>query len=317
LADRHTDPDHSPNLFAWPLTGKFNMVTVPSENTAVILDGEEQPSVDWCAIFGAVIISAASLTILTAFGVAIGFASVSPWTTNPSGTTLALGAAAWFAITALYAGAIGGYITGRLRNASAAVSVDEQTTRDGVHGLIAWGLGLLLAGVLATYVFTSAVNKAADVTAQAAGPALSEAVKGAGNKASDFLAYYTDRALRPGENAPNAAPGEDVRPEISRLLMLSLDGNVSDDDRAYLARVIAQRTGLSEADAKTRVDQMLNDVHAAYQKTVDQAKDAAEKARKAAIKTTTWFAIVTLLAALLSWFGAVIGGRHRDQSALL
>lgn len=293
------------------------MVTVPSENTAVILDGEEQPSVDWCAIFGAVIISAASLTILTAFGVAIGFASVSPWTSNPSGTALALGAAAWFAITALYAGAIGGYITGRLRNASAAVSVDERTTRDGVHGLIAWGLGLLLAGVLATYVFTAAVNKAADVTAQAAGPALSEAVKGAGSKVSDFPSYYTDRALRPGgTNAPNAAPGEDVRPEISRLLMRSLDGNVPDDNRAYLARVI-ERTGLSEADAKARVDQMLNDAHAAYQKTVDQAKDAAEKARKAAIKTTTWFAIVTLLAALLSWFGAVIGGRHRDQSVLL
>jgi hypothetical protein len=293
------------------------MVTVPSENTAVVVDGEDQSSVDWCAIVGAVIISAASLTILTAFGVALGFASVSPWTSNPSGTTLVLGAAAWFAITALYAGAVGGYISGRLRKPSVGVSSDERTTRDGVHGLIAWGLGLLLSGMLATYVFTSAVNKAADVTAQAAGPALSEAVKGAGNKASDFLSYYVDRSLRPGTAPPNAASGEDIRPEITRLLTRSLDGNISDDDRAYLARVIAQRTGLSDADAKARVDQMLNDAGAAYKKTIDQAKDAAEKARKAAIETTTWCAIVTLLAAFLSWFAAVIGGRHRDQSALL
>jgi hypothetical protein len=294
------------------------MVVLPSENTAVVVDDDDQPSVDWCAILGAVIISAASLTILTAFGVALGFASVSPWTSNPSGTTLIVGAAAWFAITALYAGAVGGYITGRLRKPSVGVSTDERTTRDGVHGLIAWGLGLLLSGMLATYVFTSAINKAADVTAQAAGPALSEAVKGAGSKASDFLSYYVDRSLRPGGTPPpNTAPGEDVRPEIARLLTRSLDGNISDDDRAYLARVIAQRTGLGDADAKARVDQMLNDAHAAYQKTVDQAKSAAEKARKAAIETTTWFAIVTLLAAILSWFAAVIGGRHRDQSALL
>ena len=294
------------------------MVTVPSENTAVILDGEDQPSVDWSALFGAVIISAASLTILTAFGVAVGLASVSPWTYNPSGTALAVAAAAWFAITALYAGAVGGYIAGRLRKASVGISTDERTTRDGVHGLIAWGLGLLLSGMLATHVFTSAVNKAADVTAQAAGPALSEAVKGAGSKASDFLSYYVDRSLRPGGTTPpNAAPGEDIRPEIARLLTRSLDGNISDDDRAYLARVIAQRTGLSDADAKARVDQMLNDARAGYQKMIDQAKDAAEKARKAAIETTTWFAIVTLLAAIFSWFAAVIGGRHRDQSALL
>ena len=229
------------------------MVTVPSENTAVIVDGEDQPSVDWCAVLGAVIVSAASLTILTAFGVAIGFASVSPWTSNPSGTTLVVGAAAWFAITALYAGAVGGYITGRLRNAQVGVTVDERTTRDGVHGLIAWGLGLLLSGLLATYVFTSAVNKAADVTAQAAGPALSEAIKGAGGKASDFLSYYADRSLRPGgAPAPNAAPGEDVRPEVARLLTRALNGDISDDDRGYLARVIAQRTGISDADAKAR-----------------------------------------------------------------
>ena len=117
------------------------MVTVPSENTAVILDGEDQPSVDWSALFGAVIISAASLTILTAFGVAVGLASVSPWTYNPSGKALAVAAAAWFAITALYAGAVGGYIAGRLRKASVGISTDERTTRDGVHGLIAWGLG--------------------------------------------------------------------------------------------------------------------------------------------------------------------------------
>jgi hypothetical protein len=295
-----------------------DMVTVPSESAAVVVADDDTSFVDWSAVIAAVVISAASLSILTAFGVAIGFASVSPWTSNPSASSLLVGAAAWFALSALYAGAVGGYVAGRARKPSPDVTADERTTQDGLHGLAAWGAGLLLSGLLAAYIFTGAASKTAEVTAQALGPTLAEAVKGAGSKASDFMSYYVDRSLRPGGAATaTTVPAEDVRPELARLLTRSLNGDLSDDDRAYLARVIAQRAGVSEADAKTRVDQMINDARAAYQKAVDQAKDAANKARKAAIESTTWFAIVTILAGILSWYAAGIGGRHRDQSALL
>jgi hypothetical protein len=286
-------------------------------DTTIAVEGNGA-SVDWCAVIAAVVISAASLSVLTAFGVAIGFASVSPWTSNPSATTLVVGAAAWFALSAIYAGAVGGYIVGRIRRPSFEATPEGLNTEDGIHGLAAWGLGLLLSGFLAASVFTSAAGKVADVTAQAAGPTIAETVKGAGSKASDFLSYYVDRALRPGSAAPPAGnSSEDVRPELTRLLTRALSGNLSDDDRAYVAHVIAQRTGLSDADAKTRADQMINDAKAAYQKAIDQAKAAANAARKATIESTTWFAIVTLLAAMMSWYAAVIGGRHREQVAIV
>jgi hypothetical protein len=229
-----------------------------------------------------------------------------------------VGAAAWFALTALYAGAVGGYIAGRMRKATLLVTPDERAAQDGVHGLITWGAGMLLSGLLTAYIFTATVNKAADLSAQAAGPALAQVVKGIGDKGGNFFSYYVDRALRPGATPPpNPGATEDLHPEVARLLTRSLTDNLSDDDRTYLARVIEQRTGVSDAEAKTRVDQMVNDAHTAYQKAIDQAKDTANKARKAAIESTTWFAIVTLLAAVLSWFAAVIGGRHRDETSTL
>lgn len=296
------------------------MVMVPSENTEILFD-EERSSIDWPAAFAAVVISAATLCVLTAFGAAIGFASVSPWSPNPSASTLVVGTAAWFALIILYAGGQGGYIVGRLRRPLSDVTRDEQSTRDGINGLVVWALGLILSSVLAAYVFTQSVSKVADVTAQAVGPALSETVKQATGRATDFASYYVDRALRtgavPADNKNPPAATEDVRPQITQLLLRSLDGTLSQEDRKYLEQVVAQRTGLSEADAKTRVDQMINDGSAAYQKAVTDAKTVAEQARKAAIETTTWFAIVSMLAGLLSWFAAEIGGRHRDAKQVI
>ena len=51
---------------------------------------DEIKYVDWAAIFGSVAISAATTLLLSAVGVALGLASVSPWTSNPSATTLGL-----------------------------------------------------------------------------------------------------------------------------------------------------------------------------------------------------------------------------------
>jgi hypothetical protein len=46
-------------------------------------------------------------------------------------------------------------------------------------------------------------------------------------------------------------------------------------------------------------------------------KDAADKARKVTASITTWFVIVSLLAAILAWYAGVIGGRHRDQKLIV
>jgi hypothetical protein len=70
------------------------MALTPNELTAVITEDGDAKYVDWAAIFGAVVVSTASTFLLSAFGIAVGLASVSPWTSNPSSTAMSLAGAA-------------------------------------------------------------------------------------------------------------------------------------------------------------------------------------------------------------------------------
>lgn len=298
------------------------MALSPLDGPAAVID-EDTKYVDWPAIFGAVVVSSASTLLLGAIGVALGLASVSPWSYhNPSPTAMSVAGAAWFALSALYAGAVGGYIVGRLRKPTLNTTADERSNRDGLNALVTWGLGLLLTAALTTSILSSAAGTAATAAGQAAGPALSETIKASSNKAGDFVGYYVDRALRAPANAANpgapATSSNDSKTEVARILTRSLAaGSISEVDRSDLARIVARQTGISEADAKARVNQMTTEANDAYSKAADAVKQAADKARKIAASITTWFVIVSLLAAILAWYAGVIGGRHRDQKLVV
>jgi uncharacterized membrane protein YqiK len=77
---------------------------------------------------------------------------------------------------------------------------------------------------------------------------------------------------------------------------------VAATDRAYAARIVSARTGLSQAEAEQRVNQ-----------TIAQAKEATDKARKAASRMALLMAIAMLAGALSAMFGAVEGGKLRSS----
>lgn len=298
-------------------------MTFTSTEEAALISEPDTKYVDWPAIFGAVVISSASTMLLGAIGFALGLAAVSPWSNNnPSPTAMTVAAAAWFALSALYAGAVGGYIVGRLRKPVLDTTNEERANRDGLNALVAWGLGLLVTTALAGSMLASAVSTTAHVAAQTAGPALSEGIKASANKAGDFIGYYVDRALRspntPAAGATAPGPSNDSKTEVARILTHGLaTGSVSNADRADLEKIVARQAGISDADAKTRVNQLITESNDAYAKAAQTAKDAANKARKIAASTTTWFVIVSLLAAILAWYAGVIGGRHRDERLMV
>ena len=100
-----------------------------------------------------------------------------------------------------------------------------------------------------------------------------------------------------------SGPTEASRQEVSRILLTGVaDGSLSSDDRAYLVRVVAARAGLSQADAEKRVDALS-----------EQLKTAADKARKAGILLAFLTAASLVLGAAAAWWGAGVGGRHRDE----
>ena len=77
--------------------------------------------------------------------------------------------------------------------------------------------------------------------------------------------------------------------------------DLSAADKAYVAQVVAARTGLSQADADKRV----NDV-------ITEAKTAADDARKGAAKLSFWLTAAMLFGAFAASLAAAEGGSLRD-----
>jgi hypothetical protein len=87
------------------------------------------------------------------------------------------------------------------------------------------------------------------------------------------------------------------------------DGNLSTPDRTYLAKLVAARTGLSQADAEKRVD----DVYAQAREAELKAKQAADAARKAGAQLALFTALSMLIGAFIAAAAAALGGAHRDE----
>ncbi|QND20472.1 hypothetical protein HB774_10475 [Rhizobium leguminosarum bv. viciae] len=265
----------------------------------------------WGPIFGGAAAAIGVTLILLLLGSGVGLTMVSPWSGQSSSlSTVGVTAAIWLVVVQWLSSGLGGYITGRLRTKWAAVHTDEVFFRDTAHGFISWALAtIFVAGFLA-----SSLTSFAGAGAQAVGSAATAAGTAASSTASTSdlpTAYFTDALLRP-EQARAGATSDDASAtaEVSRILLNgAAAGQIADDDKAYLATIVSARTGLSEADARTRVDTVL--------KRIDDAKVAAQKAadeaRKAASTTALLGALSLLIGAFIASAAAAFGGSQRDE----
>jgi nucleoid DNA-binding protein len=122
---------------------------------------------------------------------------------------------------------------------------------------------------------------------------------------AESLGRGVDRASM-GEGGPTEAS----RQEVSRILLMGApDGSLNSDDRAYLVRVVAARAGVSRADAEKRVDAL----SAQMKTSADKTRAATETARKAGVLLAFLTAATMVLGAAAAWWGAGMGGRHRDE----
>jgi hypothetical protein len=114
----------------------------------------------------------------------------------------------------------------------------------------------------------------------------------------------------PERSTSDAARDGATRAEFGRIFARSIaEGELAPADRAYIARVIGERTGISQAEAEQRI----NDAVATMQAAETKAREAADDARKAAAYTTLWIAVALLIGAFAASFAATIGGRQRDN----
>jgi hypothetical protein len=268
--------------------------------------------VEWGAVVAGAILAAALSFVFLGFGTAIGLSAVSPWpNTGLSARVVASLAVFWVLAQQIGTFMVGGYVAGRMRSRWREASEHEIEFRDGLHGGLVWGLGVVIgAGLL--------MAAAAATTGALSGrvPNHSTTLASAGSDAMDLT---LDRMLRPtiqaaapaasaqaGAGRPHgsATADDETRAEMSRLLKHAVaTSSMSDQDRTYLAQLVAQHAGVTQQEAEKRVDT-----------AVDAARATANKARHAGILAGFVTAASLIIAFGAAWWGAIKGGKHRDSA---
>jgi hypothetical protein len=286
--------------------------------------------------------------VLLTFGAGLGLsaASAQPYA-GASAKAIAVISALYAAITMVAAFGAGGYVTGRMR-LPATQELAEHEFRDGAHGFAVWALGIVIGGVVAVSgvsgAFKTAVQATAAVGGGAAAGAASNPALGQAALSMTPTDYAVDRLMAPAPaaaavpaaagtapaaGAPAAgmpapptgttgvaftgpAPSRaDLTAPMTRVFAASLkSGQLEARDRTMLVQMVMQRTGLPQADAEKRVDDAYAELKAAEQK----ARDAADKARKAALITAFAAAATLLLGCAAACAGATAGAKHRAEN---
>jgi hypothetical protein len=280
------------------------MTDLRATEIAIVADDEDgagDSAVSWAAVAAGAVAAAALTLLLMAFGAGTGLSSISPWSNSGvSATTFSVGAGIYLVVAAMLSSTIGGYLAGRLRTRWLGVHSDEVYFRDTAHGFLAWAF--------ATVLTAAALGTASTAIVSGLSAGLSQPGRSAGGPADIYVDQLFRRA--PGAAAGVSAPGQatpadrEVRDEVARVLLKSFRdrSDLAAADRTYVAQLVSSRTGLSQADAEKRV----NDV-------IAQAKSDLDKARSAAAKLALWLAAAMLVGAFAASLAAIEGGQLRDR----
>ncbi len=298
-------------------------------STATIVEVPSVSGVSWPAIAAGAVAAAALALLLIAFGAGLGLSAISPWSdSGVSSTTFSVGTGIYLIIVAVMSSAIGGYLAGRLRTKWVGIHSNEVFFRDSAHGFLAWAFATLIsatalasttaylangavAGITAgsaqavrsinpSQVYVDKLFRPAPAAAAAQTPAAAPAATNNDQAGAPAPAETANPQPAEAGNQPNSAQ---ARAEILRLWTADFRSGeeLGADDRAYVAQVVAAQTGMNEADARKRVDQV-----------VTEAKASADKARRGAAHLSFWLTAALLFGAFAASLASVEGGALRD-----
>jgi hypothetical protein len=211
----------------------------------------------------------------------------------------------------------------RLRRPIDGATQHEVHVRDAAHGLIVWAAAVVIGTSLATFSLSSAVTTlslssaikgSVDVAKSGA-----NAIASSGAPNADPFGYEVDVLLRSdggaaatkiaAEATGGSGTFEASRREVSRILTTAaVNGILSSDDRAYLAHVVSARAGVDQPEAEKRVDALSEKMKT----SADKERATIETARKMGIILAFLTAASMVLGAAAAWWGASVGGLHRD-----
>ena len=275
------------------------------------------PRISWGAIFGGAVAALAIWVLLYTLGLALGLSTVDP--ENP-GSLRASGlfTGIWSVITPLIALFVGGWV------ASQAAGVLDRKSGS-IHGLVMWGVTLLLGAALTFTALGSIIGglaSAGKTAVQAGGGALSDLAGKAGGAAKAFGLDAED-ALAPVNQRLQA----EGKPRVTSTQVQAATRDIVQDavrqgriDRSLLVSSLAQNTALSPTDAEEvagRIETQWNQARSRAGQLAERAQTGALRAADATGKAF-WGVFAALLLGMIAAVGGALLGvqrRYREWQA--
>jgi hypothetical protein len=258
-------------------------------------------TVSWNSAIAGAIAATSIGFILLALGSGIGLAVASPYSSGPSAGAMTIGGAVWLVLAQSIGFAAGGFLSARTRRVDGTLTPAEVRFNDGANGFMAWAIAVLAFALLVAVASMATITAATRTGASAIGQLTQQT-------SSDQLGYYVDSLLRTPQGHQTVTSDQD-RAQVMRVLATGIrDGKLSDEDKTYLAGLVAARSGLSQDEAQTRVQNIVNQAR-------DALKQAADIARRAVEYVAFWTFMSLLFGAVCATLGGLLGGEVRDESA--
>jgi hypothetical protein len=274
--------------------------------------GKMPTRVSWGAIFAGVVIAVAVQLVMGILGAGIGLTMVDPVEgTTPGAAGFGIGAGIYWLLTTVVALGAGGY-------AAARVAGVHDRFDALVHGLVVWGVTLILTLYLLTsavggiiggaFRTVGAVAGAAGATVGAAAPRAA-AIAGidAGDVREEAAAYLSDAPNDPALMTPEQAQKE-IATELPALARGGADGAKAE---SRIVDIVAAQRKIDRAAAQAQVTRAKQRFVETRNETIATARSATDVAAGAAAGTSFILVLALLIGAAASGFGATAATRRR------
>jgi ElaB/YqjD/DUF883 family membrane-anchored ribosome-binding protein len=258
--------------------------------------------VSWPAIFAGVVLVLAVEVLLNMLGAGVGLGLVSPNSGGtPDAASFGIGAGLWWLVSTIIALVFGCFVAARLAGVA--------TRFDGVlHGLVIWGLALLIT----IYLLTSAIGGVIGGAFSTLGGTLTAAGKGitaaapqiasAAGLTPDVVQQEAQAYLQPTNPDPATMNPQDAQKEIARLVPdLAASGDRANQAKDRIITIMAAQLNISKEEATKRFDAAQAQLTQARDRAVQTAKNVTDQSA-ATISRASFLAFASL------FIGAVVGG---------
>lgn len=266
--------------------------------------------VSWQAIFAGVIVAISIQVLLSMLGAGIGLGMVhTNASTTPNAGSFGMGAGLWWLVSNLIAMAAGGYVAAWL--AGIALRFDGM-----LHGLVTWGITLLLSLYLLTSAVGSLIGGALTVTGStlsAAGTAVKDAapqVAQAAGLSPEMIQQQAEAYLQPANADPAAMSAQDAQKAIASDLATYAGGGAdAAAAKDHIVTIMAAQMHVSKDVAAKKFDDAQAKLTQAKDQAIQTAKTAADNSASAA-STGSFMAFGAFL---LGAIAAALGGAAAVQ----